>query len=93
MLHSMTGFGEAHHQDNGVTVAVEVRTINSRYFKISIRLSDTHTLLEPQVESVVREHIRRGTVQISVRVDRAKTDEDFDNIRDDPRFKKLIESD
>jgi hypothetical protein len=23
----------------------------------------------------------------------AKTDKDFDNIRDDPRFKKLIESD
>lgn len=77
MLYSMTGFGEAHHQDNGVTVAVEVRTINSRYFKVSIRLSDTHTLLEPQVESVLREQFRRGTAQVSVRVDRAKTMDDF----------------
>ena len=31
----MTGFGEARRQEDGVSIAVEVRTINSRYFKIA----------------------------------------------------------
>ena len=66
----MTGFGEARHQENGVTVAVELRTINSRYFKISYRSSEGYNSLEPQIEGLVRDRIKRGTVQVNVRVDR-----------------------
>src|SRR6266403_734874 len=66
----MTGFGEARCQENGVTVAVELRTINSRYFKISYRSSEGYNSLEPQIEALVRERIKRGTVQVNLRVDR-----------------------
>ena len=40
MLISMTGFGEARSQAGGLAVAVEVRTINSRHFKLSYRASE-----------------------------------------------------
>jgi uncharacterized protein (TIGR00255 family) len=66
----MTGFGEARCQENGVTVAVELRTINSRYFKISYRSGEGYNSLEPQIEAAVREQIKRGTVQVNLRVDR-----------------------
>jgi uncharacterized protein (TIGR00255 family) len=66
----MTGFGEARSQENGVTVAVELRTINSRYFKISYRSGEGYNSLEPQIESLIRDRIKRGTVQVNVRVDR-----------------------
>lgn len=66
----MTGFGEARCQENGVTVAVELRTINSRYFKISYRSGEGYNSLEPQIEALVRERIKRGTVQVTLRVDR-----------------------
>jgi len=66
----MTGFGEARSQENGVTVAVELRTINSRYFKISYRSGEGYNSLEPQIEALVRERIKRGTVQVNLRVDR-----------------------
>jgi uncharacterized protein (TIGR00255 family) len=66
----MTGFGEARSQDNGITVGVELRTINSRYFKISYRSAEGYNSLEPQIESAVREQIKRGTVQVNLRVDR-----------------------
>jgi uncharacterized protein (TIGR00255 family) len=66
----MTGFGEARRQDGGLSIAVEVRTINSRYFKIAIRTGETHAALEPQIEGLVRERIKRGTVQVNLRVDR-----------------------
>lgn len=77
MLLSMTGFGEAHCQQGGLAVSVEVRTINSRYFKLSVRVPEGYGPLEPQIESVVRKEIRRGTVQVNVRVDRTRSPEDY----------------
>ncbi len=70
MLLSMTGFGEARRQERGITVAVELRTINNRYFKISYRSNEGYNGLEPQIEAVVRERIKRGTVMVTLRVDR-----------------------
>ena len=77
VLLSMTGFGEAHRQQDGLAVAVEVRTINSRFFKLSIRTSEGYGPLEPRIEAVVRQSIRRGTVQVNLRVDRLRSPDDF----------------
>ena len=68
MLLSMTGFGEAHRQTDGIAVVVEVRTINNRYFKLTLKCGEGYSLLEPEIEAVVRQQIRRGTVQVSLRV-------------------------
>jgi uncharacterized protein (TIGR00255 family) len=73
----MTGFGEAHCQRDGLGVSVEVRTINSRYLKLSVRTSEGYASLEPLIESEVRKRIRRGTIQATIRVDRAASPEDY----------------
>ncbi len=77
MLLSMTGFGEARCQCDGRAVSVEVRTINSRYLKLSTRISEGYASLEPQIEAIVRERVRRATIQVNVRIDRARTLEDY----------------
>ncbi len=77
MLLSMTGFGEARVQADGMAVAVEVRTINSRYFKVSIRTSEGYAALEAQIEALARDRIRRGTVQINLKVDRERSADDY----------------
>ena len=66
----MTGFGEARRQAGDVSVAIEVRTINSRYFKLAFRGPDGYSSLEPEIEQIVRQAIKRGTIQVSLRVDR-----------------------
>ena len=73
----MTGFGEAHRRADGVAAVVEVRTINNRYFKLALKCGEGYGLLEPEIENVVRQQIRRGTVQVSLRVDRLRGSEDF----------------
>jgi uncharacterized protein (TIGR00255 family) len=73
----MTGFGEAHRQTDGVAVVVEVRTINNRYFKLTLKCGEGYSLLEPEIEGVVRQQIRRGTIQVSLRVDRIRGSEDY----------------
>jgi uncharacterized protein (TIGR00255 family) len=73
----MTGFGEAHSQRDGLTVSVEVRTINNRYLKLTTRTSEGYAALEPHIEALIRKKIRRGTVQVTVRVDRAPCADDY----------------
>lgn len=77
MLQSMTGFGEAHSQQDGLAVAVEIRTINNRFFKLSVRASEGYGSLDSAVETVVREAIHRGTIQVNIRIDRRRSPDDF----------------
>ncbi|MFV1966236.1 MAG: YicC/YloC family endoribonuclease [Pirellulaceae bacterium] len=77
MLLSMTGHGAALVQRGDMSVAVEVRTINSRYFKLSVRASDGFAAIESRVDEVVRRFIRRGTVQVDVRVEQQVAPEHF----------------
>jgi len=73
----MTGHGEAHRHEGGLSIAAEIRTVNNRYFKLSLRLAEGYVPLEPQVESLVRQHVRRGTVQVNVQIDREAEAEDY----------------
>ncbi len=73
----MTGFGEARIEQDGLAVLVEVRTVNSRFFKLVVRTSEGYGSLEPKIEALVRPLVRRGTVQVNVFVDRIKRAEDF----------------
>ena len=70
MFLSMTGFGEARTQTDTLAAAVEVRAVNNRYLKVTVRGTDPYPMLEPEVEKVVRRHVRRGTLLIQVRVER-----------------------
>lgn len=70
MLLSMTGFGEARHQDEQINIAVEVRTVNNRYLKLSTKCPDVYAAYEGEIEKIAREFISRGTVMVSIRVDR-----------------------
>jgi len=77
LLLSMTGFGEAHVQQDGLSVQAEVRSINSRYLKVTVRCGEGYAALEPRIESVLRDKLRRGTISVNVRVTRAKSCEDY----------------
>ncbi len=73
----MTGFGEARHQDARWTVQVELRTVNNRHLKISARISDEFAAMEGALEQLVRERVKRGTVQVSLRIERPRRPEDY----------------
>lgn len=70
MLFSMTGFGSARGAGVGFTVAVEVRSVNNRHLKVVVRGSDPYPLCESELEKVVRKSVKRGSVQVQVRVER-----------------------
>lgn len=77
MLLSMTGFGESRSESEGLALSVEVRTVNNRYLKVSVRGSEPYPMLEPELEKLVRKYVRRGTVTIQVRCERAGRNSDY----------------
>src|SRR5687767_11588007 len=63
----MTGFGEASAQEGPLHYFVEVRSLNSKYFKAVIRLPDEFQALEAEIESELRRRLTRGSVFLSAR--------------------------
>jgi uncharacterized protein (TIGR00255 family) len=77
VLYSMTGYGEASYSSDALQVAVELRSVNNRYLKVSLRAGEPYNLLEPEVEKVVRRTVKRGTVQVHLRCQRQFAAQDF----------------
>src|SRR5215471_5922560 len=73
----MTGYGEAHHQSERLSLSIELRALNNRYLKITVRAPEPYNLLEPEFEKVIRRTVRRGTLQVSVRCERQHAPQDF----------------
>jgi uncharacterized protein (TIGR00255 family) len=69
-LLSMTGFGGANTRRNGYLVASEIKTVNNRYFKTALRISDGFSSLETKLESLLRSKIDRGTINVQLRIRR-----------------------
>ena len=62
MIVSMTGFGDATAERNGTHYAVEIRSLNNRFFKPVIKLPENVSGLEPELESMLREALGRGSI-------------------------------
>ncbi len=63
----MTGYGDASTTIGGVHYFVEVRSLNNKYFKASIRLAEALQGLEAEMEARLREKLSRGTVTLTAR--------------------------
>ena len=68
MLRSMTGFGSVQAVIDGIQYAVEVRSVNNRYFKASLKLPESWGRSESDIEKLIRSKIYRGTVMLSLRM-------------------------
>jgi uncharacterized protein (TIGR00255 family) len=66
MISSMTGYGEASREADGMVFTVEIRSVNNRYYKSHLRLPDPAAFLEGELEKILRDQVARGTVGYSL---------------------------
>ena len=71
MIRSMTGFGAASAEAGGVSVRVEVRSVNHRHLQAKLRLPPELAQLEPRVDGLVQGLVGRGALTLGVHVTRA----------------------
>ncbi|MEP2448803.1 MAG: YicC/YloC family endoribonuclease [Balneola sp.] len=64
----MTGFGRGEATENGITATVEIKSLNSRYLDLSIRLPQRLQDKELILKELVQKTISRGKLNINVHV-------------------------
>ena len=89
MINSMTGYGEAQGESNGVSYVVAIKTVNNRYFKNIVKLPELVAFLEEDIEKLLRENLGRGTVNYVLRLKDAAADALF--AIDQTALKAIIE--
>lgn len=74
MIVSMTGFGDATAERDGTHYSVEIRSLNNRFYKSTIKLPDHVSGLEPEIETALREGLGRGSITfvLKMRTDSAE---------------------
>jgi len=70
MIISMTGYGNAEFEKDGVSYSAEVRSFNSKFLEISIKLPRVHSQRENEIRDLVRKYINRGKIIISANLER-----------------------
>ena len=68
MIRSMTGFGEAIRDVQSIHYAVEVRSINNKFYKASMRLPEELEGLEAEIDTRLRRRLTRGSITLKVRM-------------------------
>ena len=64
----MTGFGDASTEEDNLHLALELRSLNNRYFKAVIRLPEAIAGLEAELESKLRKRVHRGSFTMTVKL-------------------------
>lgn len=69
MIKSMTGFGRAQETVDGMTVTVELKSVNHRYFEFMAKVPRTYGFLEEKLKSFLNARVSRGKMECYVSIE------------------------
>ena len=70
MVRSMTGYGRGTASDGNMTVTVELKSVNHRFFECSIKAPRQFSFFEDKLKSYLQSRIARGKVDVFVSFER-----------------------
>jgi len=70
MIISMTGYGRSEVSKDGLTVSVELRSLNSRYLEVITRVPRELSPRENDIRDILRKTLTRGKVHVNINVER-----------------------
>ena len=65
-MRSMTGYGEASHQNKFAKITVQVRSLNHRHLDLQLRVPREYLGFEEEIRKSLRETVSRGRVELFV---------------------------
>lgn len=69
MIRSMTGYGRAQDTVDGMSITVEIKSVNHRYFEFSSRVPRAYGFIEEKLKSYVQSRISRGKTECFVQIE------------------------
>jgi len=68
MINSMTGYGKCSTGNNKISIEIEVKSVNSRYLDIAMRLPSSLMTREYELREFIKNRITRGKLSVSIQV-------------------------
>ncbi len=70
-MNSMTGYGKAENTVNGITIVIEIKSVNGRYLDINFRMPAALNGQEAVLRSLIKKQVRRGKLSVFIDIKRA----------------------
>lgn len=86
MIRSMTAFSGAEKTSEKMTVSIEIRSYNSRYLDVILRLPQSYNGLEEGIKAMIGEKIARGRIELRIQI-RDESEEAYRFDIDEPKAK------
>ena len=71
MIASMTGFGRGHSKTDKLALTAEIRSVNSRYCEVSVRIPRQLNEFENSITNLVKQSITRGRISVQLQFENA----------------------
>ncbi len=65
-MYSMTGYGKAEYNENGISILAEIKTVNNRNFDFNCKMPRCFIAFEDVLRKKVSEYVRRGRVDLFI---------------------------
>lgn len=65
-MYSMTGYGRAEYCENGVTITVELKTVNNRNFDLNSKMPRSFLVFDDLIRKTVAKYVLRGRIDLFV---------------------------
>lgn len=75
MIRSMTGYGRAQAVVGTMSITVEIKSVNHRYFEFNSRVPRSYGFLEEKLKTYVGSRVSRGKVECYVSVENLEDDD------------------
>ena len=69
MIKSMTGFSKIESREKGVTLSVEIKTLNGKYLETNCRIPKSISHKEFEIRDMIKTVLSRGNVFININID------------------------
>lgn len=79
----MTGFGQAASSFADANIVVEVKSLNSKFMDLSLRLPRTFSEKELELRTIISDHLERGKVSVTIEIERSGKQEVQQNYNED----------
>ena len=82
MIRSMTGFGNAVAEFGSKTISVDIRSLNSKFFDLTLRVPSAYKEKDMEMRTMLGRELERGKVEVYISIDSSE-----------PQRKSLINKD
>ena len=73
MIQSMTGFGKSEVTIDELQINVEVKSLNSKFLDLSLKLPSAFKNLDLSVRSFVKEYLKRGKIEVMIHYEKKES--------------------